>query len=76
MLRLRSLGISMMGFVYNRAKSRDFAHSPYGSSSYTGLPVVPTDVPNRASETPSKQRGVCDLGKFGPLVQAVGAGAC
>jgi capsular exopolysaccharide synthesis family protein len=65
MRRLRSLGATVVGCVFNRAKSGDMYNSTYGSSSRMSLPD-----PNQPTRGSSAFVG----DGFGPVVQAVAAG--
>jgi len=71
LLRLRSLGVTPAGFVYNRASPRDFSSSPYGSSSSNRSSVSETAASRLACAGARRRR----LDRFGPLVTAVGRGA-
>ncbi|HZL36078.1 MAG TPA: hypothetical protein VFC78_12250 [Tepidisphaeraceae bacterium] len=65
MRRLRSLGVSIVGCIFNRAKPEDFNRSPYGSSSLSSS--------TEPAGTALAQAGH-RLTRFGALVQAVAAG--
>lgn len=65
MRRLRGLGATVIGCVFNRAKSSDLLGSTYGSSSQMSLPAP--NQPHHDRSTPLLGDG------FGPVVQAVAA---
>jgi Mrp family chromosome partitioning ATPase len=63
MRHLQSIGATMVGFVFNRATRKDFARSAHASS----LRSIPAEsIPTRSLIADTE-----NLGRFGPLVQAV-----
>jgi capsular exopolysaccharide synthesis family protein len=62
--RLRGLGATVVGCVFNRAKPHDLDHSSYGSSSRMSLPD-PASQPRAVNQFVGEG--------FGPVVQAVAA---
>ncbi|MDB5357460.1 MAG: hypothetical protein JWN24_3913 [Phycisphaerales bacterium] len=66
MKRLGSLGVTVIGCIFNRAKPEDFNSSPYGSSSRSAS----TRAPAPAGVDVGSRR----FNRFGSLVQAVAAG--
>ena len=68
--RLKSLGVTTAGFVYNRAKPMDFQSSPFGSSGTYTSDGTGTLLPDGQRRLPKRLK----LDGFGPLVQAVADG--
>lgn len=62
--RLDTLGVHTAGIIFNRAHSKDFSRSPYGSSAQSMV--------RDTESAPASRLG--SLTRFGPVVQAVAMG--